>query len=304
MSLIDEILNPSNLKAAWQEVAQNKGAPGVDQVSIERWKRNWEERIYALAAAVRANTYKPRPLRRFTIPKVDGSLRYMAIPTVTDRVLQRAVLRRVDDRFERIFLGCSFGYRPGLGLRDAIPAILAQRDAGRQWVLDADIDECFDSLDHELLLGFFSETVSDAVVLRLVKQWLKSGRRNPKKAVGVPLGAVLSPLFCNIYLHRLDTALVGGGRRPVRYADDFCVFCGSQAEAESTRRETAQALAGLKLHLEPAKTNVTHFDQGFDFLGLHFYRDTYSFISQEKRVEVRGRFDENLFYDFTPDGYQ
>jgi group II intron reverse transcriptase/maturase len=303
MDLIDQILSPDNLRLAWQEVAENKGAPGVDQVSITRWERNWEERVHALAATVRANTYRPRPLRRFTILKKDGSPRRMGIPTVTDRVLQRAVLRVVDDLFDKAFLTCNFGYRAGLGLRQAVPAILAHRDSGRLWVLDADIDNCFESLDHGLILDFFSETIEDAVVLRLLEAWLKIGRPIPENPVGVSQGAVLSPLLCNVVLHRLDSGLVRRGRHPIRYADDFCVFCKTEAQAEKVQVEAQNILDALKLHFEPAKTSITHFYEGFDFLGIHFYRDSYSYLSREKRVEVKGNFDERQFYDFEPDGY-
>ena len=304
MKLIDRILNPENLRLAWEEVAENKGARGIDDVSIKRWRRNWEERLMNLAHAVRANTYMPHPLRRFSIPKKDGSLRHLSILTVTDRVLQRAVLRVIDDRFDRLFLKCSYGYRPGRGVRDAVPVILDYRNQGCQWVLDADIDECFDSLDHTLLLEFLTEEIGDPIVTSLMRAWLRVGARNREQAVGVPLGAVLSPLFCNIYLHRLDAHLTDEGFSLVRYADDFCVFCTSQVEARCALRETEAILANLKLRLEPRKTNITHFEEGFDFLGVHFYRDTYSFTSQEKRIEVQGNFDPYLFYDYVPDGYE
>ena len=175
MRLINQILSKDNLRAAWEEVAANKGAPGVDRVSIKRWKRNWEERLDALAAAVRTNQYRAGKLRRFSIPKKDGTRRWMAILTVDDRVLQRAVLRVVDDLFDRQFADCSYGYRQGRGVRDAIPAILALRNRGRTWVLDADIDDCFNSLDHGLLLEYFQQTVDDPLVLGLVRPWLRAG---------------------------------------------------------------------------------------------------------------------------------
>ncbi len=303
MRLINNILQADNMRAAWEEIAKKKGAPGVDEVSIKRWRRNWEERLVNLAAAVRANTYKPRPLRRFTIPKPDGSPRHLAILTVTDRVLQRAVLRVVDNFFDRSFLECSYGYRQGRGVRDAVQTIIHHRDTGLQWVLDADIDECFGSLDHELLSGFIREEIDDPVVLRLIEQWLRVGQRNPDKAVGIPLGAVLSPLWCNVYLHRLDVGLVERGYSPARYADDFCTFCADRAEAEAALEDTTHILAGLKLRLEPNKTAITSFDEGFDFLGIHFYRDAYSFVAADKRVEVEGDFDAELFYDYVPEGY-
>jgi group II intron reverse transcriptase/maturase len=303
MRLINRILQPDNMRAAWEEVAAKKGAPGIDGVSIKRWRRNWEERLVNLAAAVRANTYQPQPLERFTQPKPDGSPRHMANPTVTDKVLQRAVLRVLDDHFDRQFLDCSYGYRQGRGVRDAVPAIIRYRDAGLQWVLDADIDECFDSLDHERMLEFVREEVDDPLVLRLIEQWLWVGRRDPEKARGIPLGAVISPLLCNVYLHRLDRGLTERGYALVRYADDFCTFCPNRARAEASRQDTEAILAVIKLCLEPRKTAITHFDQGFDYLGVHFYRDTYSFVAEGKRIEVEGDFDATLFYDYVPEGY-
>ena len=304
MRLIDRILHSDNLRQAWEEVARKKGAAGIDDVSIKRWRRNWEERLVNLAAAVRTNAYQPRRLRRFYVPKRDGSLRQLSILTMTDRVLQRAVLRVVDDHFDCHFLDCSCAYRQGRGLRDAVRAILHHRDAGRQWVLDADIDECFDSLDHGLLMEFVREELDDPIVLRLMEQWLRIGRRDPERAVGIPLGAVISPLLCNVYLHRLDLGLTGRGYRPVRYADDFCVFCASRTEVEAAWRDTEHILAGLKLQLEPRKTAIAHFDEGFDYLGVHFYRDAYSFLCEDKRIEVKGGFDRQLFYDYAPDGYR
>lgn len=303
MRLIDRILQAGNMRAAWEQVAAKKGAAGVDGVSIKRWRRNWEERLVNLAAAVRANTYKPQPLERFTRPKSDGSLRHLANLTVTDKVLQRAMLRVLDDHFDCRFLDCSYGYRIGRGVRDAVPAIIGYRDAGLQWVLDADIDECYDSLSHELILEFVREEVDDPIVLRLIEQWLRVGRRNPEEARGIPMGAVISPLLCNLYLHRLDLGLTERGYALVRYADDFCAFCAERAEAVAAWRDTEQILGGIRLCLEPRKTAITHFDEGFDYLGVHFYRDTYSFVAADKRIEVRGDFDSTLFYDYVPEEY-
>ena len=171
-------------------------------------------------------------------------------------------------------------------------------------MLDGDIDECFDSLDHGLLMEFVQEELDDPIVLRLMEQWLRIGRRDPERAVGIPLGAVISPLLCNLYLHRLDLGLTERGYALVRYADDFCAFCAERAEAEAARQDTEQILGGIRLCLEPRKTAITHFDQGFDYLGVHFYRDTYSFVAEGKRIEVEGDFDSTLFYDYVPEGYE
>ena len=301
MKWIERVLNPDNLCAAWEDVERKKGSPGIDRVSLKRWGRNWEERLSTLAEEVRANTYRARKLRQFTIPKWDGAPRTISILTVTDRVLQRAVLRVVDDVFERDFSDCSYGYRRGLGVRDAIPAILAHREAGRRWVVDADIDNCFPSLKHYLILRHFQQKVNDPLLSGLLKQWMEQGETSP--GVGISLGAVISPLLCNIVLHQFDVHLTQAGYAPVRYADDFCIFCEARADAEKALKRTAFALKKLRLMLEPTKTTITHFEEGFNFLGVHFHRDTYSFDAEDKKVEVKGAFDPDLFYDYVPNGY-
>jgi RNA-directed DNA polymerase len=301
--LIDRILSRDNMRAAWEEVADKGGAPGVDGVSVRRWRRNWEERLVNLARSVKANTYKPKPLRRFSRPKKSGGYRHFAMPTITDKVLQRAVLRVLDDGFERVFLDCSYGYRPGRSVADAVRQVVLLRVNGYRWVLDADIDECFDSLGHELTQRFFNYHVEDPIVRRLVSQWLEVGRRDPEVPKGIPLGAVISPLLCNIYLHRVDVRLNDLGYQEVRYADDFCVFCESEQGAEQARSDTAAILEDLRLTLEPNKTKIASFDEGFDYLGVWFERDTYSYLWRDKRIEVEGGFDW-LFYDYLPEKYR
>jgi retron-type reverse transcriptase len=279
--LIHQILAWDNLVAAWNKVRETKGAAGSDGVSVKRWARNWEERLVNLRRTVMANTYRPAPLERFTVPKRSGGVRHMTNLTVTDKVLQRAVLNVLDDIFEAIFLDGSFGYRPGRGLKDAVAAIVAYRDAGLNDVLD-----------------------DDPIVLRLIKLWLHQGRRNPDEARGIPLGAVISPLLCNVYLHRLDLGLYERGYVAIRYADDWVALCASPAEARRARRDAEQILVDLKLKLEPAKTRLTSFDEGFEYLGVTFYRRTYSYDYQSKRIEVEGPFDGWLFSQTGPEGYQ
>jgi len=293
--MIEQILAWDNLEDAWNDVQARRGAPGSDGVSVKRWGRNWEERLVNLRRAVMANTYQPAPLERYTIPKKTGGRRHLTNLTVTDKVLQRAALNVLDDVFDPLFLPCSYGYRKGLGTADAVGAICAHRDAGFAWVLDGDIDECFDSLDHGLLVEFVQEEVSDPIVLRLIESWLRTGRRDPDVARGIPLGAVISPLLCNVYLHRLDAALVSLGWLVVRYADDFVVLCRTEREAYDARRDVATVLESLKLRLEPRKTAVTHFEAGFDYLGVHFERDEYSYLWEGKRITVEGDFPDFLF---------
>lgn len=301
--LIDRILALDNLRAAWEEVRANQGAAGVDDVTLSKWSRTWEERLVTLARAVRANTYQPHPLRRFSLPKKSGGYRHFAIPTITDRVLQRAVLRVIERPFDAHFLRHSYGYRRGRSVADAVRQVVVLRENGYGWVLDADIDECFDSLDHELLEKFFGQWVSDPITRRLLRQWLAVGRRDPAVARGIPLGAVISPLLCNLYLHRLDRRLTALGYRWVRYADDFCLFCVNERRVRQAKRDVREILQDLKLRLEPHKTALTTFAEGFDYLGVRFEGNVYSYLWKDKRIEVQGDFDW-LFYDYVPDGYE
>lgn len=299
--LIERVLAQVNLRRAWNEVAENKGMAGVDNVSIRRWERNWEERLVELARAVRSNRYKPARLRVRRIPKKrPGEWRTLRIPTVTDRVLQRAVMQVLQPLYEPWFLDCSFGYRPGRSLKDAVQRILDLREANRQWVLDADIDEFFDSVDHALLLEFLRQDVADVVVLRLIEGWLKIGRPRPDEARGIAMGSPLSPLLANVYLHRLDRELISRRRDPVRYADDFVILTVTYREVEEVYQEVEEILAGLKLCYEPHKTRVTSFEEGFDFLGVHFYRDTYTYIWKDKEIEVEGDRVDWLFSQYGP----
>ncbi len=299
--LIEQVLDRNNLAAAWEEVAENKGMPGVDNVSIRRWRRNWEERLVELARAVRSNRYKPARLRVRRIPKRRrGTWRTLRIPTVTDRVLQRAVLQVVYRLYEPRFLDCSFGYRPGRGLREAVQRILDLREAGREWVLDADIDEFFDNVDHGLLLEFLRQEITDPILLRLIEGWLKAGRVRRDVAKGLPMGSPLSPLLANVYLHPLDQALVERGWDPVRYADDFVTLTVTREQVEVVYREVERLLGGLKLRYEPNKTRLSSFEEGFEFLGVRFYRDTYSYVWEEKVIEVEGEQVDWLFSRYGP----
>lgn len=293
--MIEQVLAWHNLEDAWNDVRARKGAPGVDGVSVKRWGRNWEERLVNLRRAVMANTYQPAPLERYSVPKKSGGRRHLANLTVTDKVLQRAVLNILDELFDPLFLDCSYGYRKGRSTADAVETICAHRDAGFVWVLDGDIDECFDSLDHGLLVKFVREQVDDPIVLRLIEGWLRVGRRQPDVARGIPLGAVISPLLCNVYLHRLDLALVSLGWLVVRYADDFVVLCRMEEEARAACQDAAAALQSIKLQLEPHKTVVAHFDTGFDYLGVHFEGDQYTYVWENKRITVKGDFPDFLF---------
>ena len=173
---------------------------------------------------------------------------------------------------------------------------------GHQWVLDADIDAYFDNVDHTLLFDLVRRNVDDPVVMRLIEGWVDIGKPRSDRAVGIPMGACISPLLANIYLHEMDRRLLPRRWKLVRYADDFIIAERSAARAHHARDIVESVLDELHLQLEPAKTRITSFEEGFDFLGIHFHRDTYSFIWKDKEVIVDG--DVNwLFSRYTPRGY-
>lgn len=299
--LLDRVLEAHNLRRAWTEVAENQGIAGVDDVSIRRWRRNWEERLVDLARAVRCSRYKPARLRVRRVPKKEpGEWRVLRIPTVTDRVLQRAVLHVLHDVYEPWFLPCSYGYRPGRSLKDAVQRIVDLREGSRAWVLDADIDACFDSVDHGRLAAILADDIDDPPLLSLIRGWLKAARLHPDAARGIPMGSPLSPLLANVYLHPLDRELTNRRRDLVRYADDFIVLTLTRPDAEAAYREVEALLADLKLRYEPRKTQITSFEQGFVFLGVRFYRDTYSYEWQGKEIEVEGGQVDWLFNQYGP----
>lgn len=300
--LISLILAPENLALAWQKVLEKKGSPGLDGVTVERWQRNWEANLERLRQQVKTNTYKPNRLKRFYVAKKNGGRRELCILTIADRVLQRAVLNVLDPIYDRRFLTCSHGYRQNHSVATAVQQVLEWRDRGLIWVLDADIEACFDSLDHGILLNLLRRVISDWHVLNLMQLWLKAGRREKSLAVGVPMGAVLSPLWANITLHQMDARLSCAGWKLVRYADDFIILTKSRADAEKALAETRTVLQSLKLDLSERKTSITSFNQGFDFLGVHFQHDTYSYLWQEKRITIQGR-KLRWLYSYHPDFY-
>lgn len=264
------------LRRAWQQVKANGGGPGVDGLDIATFEAHLNAHLAALQTELSQGTYRPQPVRRVLIPKRNEGLRPLAIWTLRDRVAQRAVLNALEPIFEPQFLDCSHGYRPGRSTQTASDAVVAARNEGLRWVLDADIQDCFDSIDPVLLMQMLRQQVRDRHLLRLVELWLQArilSASGQVRAAGAAQGGVLSPLLSNIYLHPFDVALTRQGLRLVRYADDFVVLCRRRWDAEEAQTAAEGALKDLRLQLNPHKTRVVHCDQGFRFLGRFFVRD-------------------------------
>jgi RNA-directed DNA polymerase len=276
-SLIDKVYRPSTLRSAWQDVLRNRGAAGVDRVSVERFAGQLERYLAELSTELEAGSYRPLAVRRVEIPKGDGKVRPLGIPTVRDRVVQAAVKRVIEPIFERLFAAESYGFRPGRGCKDALRRVDAGLKAGYTHVVDADLKGYFDSIPHARLKARLRETLSDSRLLALLDGWIDQDVVHDMKrwtpTSGTPQGAVISPLLANLYLHDLDETLAARGLLMVRYADDFVVLCRSASEAAEALEVVRGwvQFAGLELH--PDKTHVGDCcvpGQGFEFLGYRF----------------------------------
>ena len=406
--LMKQICATPNLVAAWRAVRSNIALSrrayscGVDEVSVAAFEQQWEANLAELARSMLEGRYQPLPPRRVQVRKPDGHKRTIGLLAVRDRIAQRAAHQVLSPLFEEQFLDCSYGFRPGRSVEDALHRVLCYRQAGCEWVFDADVASCFDTLDHRLLMRFVADTVRERPVLRLIEAWLEAGvleidaevyripgaweqlldgvtgrlrsassgylsrwpgeegtpdlpmgdgwerkellrrvgrdallaglavtrpvvkktlpgvrrlarrkgviwgaagltgvaalagtwlllRRLAPRPQGTLQGGALSPLLANIYLHRFDQAMTGAGQNLVRFADDFVVCCPEREEAERAGKLAARELANLRLRLNPAKTRVVSFDEGFRFLGYRFgdRRSTWSRLRRagRKRVE-------------------
>jgi len=276
-SLYDKVISPSNLLDAYQKVRRNKGAGGIDGVTLEQFEEKADEYLAFAQEKLQQKRYRARPVRRVHIPKPNGKKRPLGIPVILDRIVQQALLNWLGPIYETTFSEVSFGFRPGRNALDAIEAVKAYLDRGYQYVVEVDIEKYFDSVDHSLLMKKLEEEVTDTSVLNLIKDFLQVGvmeeGRWSATDEGTPQGGVISPLLANVYLNSFDHLIAGKGYKLIRYADDFVIVCGTKEEAEQVMQEVVRYLEGeLHLRINKEKSRIVDFRrESFEFLGYVFY---------------------------------
>ncbi len=290
--MIDKVYSRKNLELAWKKVKQNHGSAGIDEVTISKFEERKPYYLELLHQKLRDGSYRPKPVKRVEIPKPDGGIRKLGIPAVMDRVVQQALVQRMEGIFEVKCLDCSFGYRKGRSPHDAMRKVWRELNAGNFWVVDADLRQFFDTIDQEKLVDLIAEEISDGRVLQLIRDILQSGVMEggywQPTLTGVPQGGVASPLWSNIFLTPFDRAMTEQGLRLTRWADDFVILCNTKTEAYRALAFAKRFLReelGVELH--PTKTRIVHVRQGFEFLGYKVKRGKGYRLSANKR-RVKG----------------
>jgi len=260
------------MEKAFKAVKRNRGAAGLDKVSVEMYQTNLEQNLQSLMKRLKDRTYKATPLRRHYIPKGCGKFRPLGIPNVKDRVAQEVIRSVIEPIFEKMFHDDSYGFRKGRNAHQAIERLLELHALGYEYVVDADITDFFDNILHKLIENLVAEEIADGNIIKIIKEFLncgvvEDGKYIPTK-MGTPQGGVISPLLANIVLNKFDWALDAKGFKFVRYADDFVILTKTQETAERALDFARTFLAEMGLTLHPEKTRITKLPRGFDFLGF------------------------------------
>ncbi len=297
-SLIDKVYRSTTLDAAWQKVRANKGAAGIDKITINMFEARPDKYLKELEHGLKTGTYQSKAVKRVYIPKEPGKERPLGIPVVIDRIAQQAVKMVLEPIFEKEFLAMSYGFRPNKGAHMAIEEVNRLIQEGYTWVVDADLQSYFDTISHEKLMAKVEKRISDGQIIKLLRMWLKQEITDECKrwvpTQGCPQGAVISPLLSNIYLHELDVAVTNAGYRMIRYADDFVILTKSQKEAEEALNVVQVWVAEHELILHPDKTHIGNCavkGEGFEFLGYRFEAGT-SWVRRKSIQKFRDRIRE------------
>jgi len=267
-------ITPELMQESWKAVRRNRGAAGIDKVSIELYSQHAGTNLEILMRKLKTRNYWPKALKRVFIPKGKGKTRPLGIPTVQCRIVQEVVRRLINPIFEKRFHNNSFGFRPGRNCHQAVRKVKEYLKQGYTHIVDADIKGFFDNIPHKLIMAEVANEIADGNILQLIERFLKSGVMEEGQlrptTKGTPQGGVISPLLANIVLNPLDHELERNGHKFVRYADDFVILCKSKQQATKALELVKEILEGkMGLELSPEKTKICRYSEGFDFLGFH-----------------------------------
>lgn len=277
MELLDNILSNKNLNVAYERVKSNKGAPGVDGVTVEELFNFLRENKDKLIDKIKTRTYKPSPLKRVEIPKPNGGKRKLGIPTTFDRIIQQSISQQLSPIYEKQFNDNSFGFRPNKSAKGAIERCIEYINDGYKYVVDIDLEKFFDKVNHDKLMGLLNKTIKDSDLLSLIRKYLVSGVMVEGVVVpneeGAPQGGPLSPLLSNIILNELDKELEKRGHKFVRYADDVLIFVKTERSADRVMERITDFIEKkLRLKVNQSKSKIVYYTK-VKYLGFGFYNN-------------------------------
>ena len=296
MRLIDEILSEENISLAIKRVVANKGASGIDKMTVYEIKSYWQEHGQEIIKQILDKKYRPQPVRRVYIPKPNGKKRPLGIPTVIDRVIQQAISQRITPIYENIFSNYSYGFRPNRDCHMAINKVLEYLNEGYEWVIDLDIEKYFDTVNHDKLISILREQVNDSHTVHLIRKFLQAGIMEngliSPSTIGTPQGGPLSPILSNIYLDKFDKELEARGLHFVRYADDCNIFVKSEMAANRVIKSVTWWLERkLYLKVSATKTKIVRPNKS-NFLGFTFYKMTDKWECKPSNDRIQRLYDK------------
>lgn len=279
-SLMEQIVSKDNLNAAYLQVIRNKGAAGVDGMEYTELGEYLSKNGEAIKEQLRTRKYKPQPVRRVEIPKPDGGIRNLGVPTVTDRFIQQAVAQVLTPIYEEQFHDHSYGFRPNRGAQQAVLKALEMMNDGHSWIVDIDLEKFFDTVNHDKLMTIIGRTIKDGDVISIIRKFLVSGimidDEYKESIIGTPQGGNISPLMANIMLNELDKEMEQRGLDFVRYADDCIIMVGSELAANRVMKSISKFIEeklGLKVNVSKSKVDTP---KGIKYLGFGFYYESFA----------------------------
>ena len=292
-NLMNKVASLANLKLAFKAVKRNKGAPGIDNITISQIEENLNEHLNQLQTSLTDGTFRPVAVRGVAIPKKGGKLRQLGIPTVIDRVVQQAIAQVLSPIFDPTFSNSSYGFRPKRSAHDAVKAASGFVKEGRSWVVDIDLEQFFDNVNHDKLMSKLAKTITDKSLLKLIRRFLSVGLMQDglikARAQGTPQGGPLSPLLSNIALADLDAELERRGHKFCRYADDCNIYVKSAEAAKRVMRSISSFIkVRLKLKVNSAKSAAAQVNKR-QFLGFRLYKDGKVAITKDSVVKLKDK---------------